>query len=89
MNLLNLTQFKLKLYFKLELSLTTCKPIDLMRRGGIDHYSGWPASRPVGLEKLTLRLTQPSLAGVGAELGNIEILAEAGAGINHEQIVYG
>ena len=38
-----------------------------MRREGVDQYSGWP----VDLEKLTLRLTQPILAEVWAELGNV------------------
>ena len=30
--------------------------------------------RPVGLEKLILRLTQPSLTGAGAELGKNEFV---------------
>ena len=52
--------------------MSTCKTITFDEEGR-SRPLFWMAGRPVGLEKLTLRLTQPSLAGVGAgaELGNV------------------
>ena len=52
--------------------MSTCKTITFDEEGR-SRPLFWMAGRPVGLEKLTLRLTQPSLAGVGAELGNNRI----------------
>ena len=44
--------------------------------------AGWPAGR---LEELKVRLTQPSLAGTGAELGNIKF-QNRGLGISKSEV---
>jgi hypothetical protein len=55
---------KRSLYAELQLPM---KFFSLLVRSG-----GWPAGRAGGrLEESKIRLTQPSLAGTGAELGNI------------------